>query len=1069
MLRKSTLREIRASLGRYLAIMAIVALGVGFFAGLKVCKESMVQTAQNYLDEFNLFDQQLISTLGYDEDSVDRILAVPGVRDAEGSISHDVIVNNQDGSTAVYKAFLLPSRINTLRLLYGRLPERDDECVLDSGRGSEKMLGTTISLSDNNDEDTLEPFRYREYKVVGIAASPLYINFERGSGELGDGTISGFFCIPEDGFDTDYYTSIYVTLDQDEQIYSDEYQAAIDSAEPKVKKAAKAATAARYDDVVSKAQIKLDKKIKEYEDGVQEYEEEKADVYAELADAKKQIEDGEKELKKNKKKLKENKKKLKANEKKLKKNEKKLKKNLNPVRDQKSKIEEGLKEIDKKEAQIDAAIAQIDQAAAGMKDMDPNDPAAAAAAAAAAAKRKQLVTAKAQLKAKRKELKKAHKQVTSGLKQVDSGLAQIAEGKKQVEDGKKKIAKGEKEIKKGEKKLKKARKEYNEGLEEADREFAEAKADLDEAKRKLDKAQRKINKIKRGKTYVLDRNTNIGYATFESNADIVNSVARIFPLFFFLVAGLVCMTTMTRMIDDQRTQIGVLKALGYSNQAVLGKYLFYSGSAAAIGAVGGFFLGCWLFPAVIWKAYGMMLNFADRPCVFIINWPLFLACIAVALLCSMGATWFSCESDFRVAPAMLIRPKAPKSGKRILLERIGPLWNRIGFLYKVSLRNIFRYKKRFFMMVVGISGCTALLIAAFGINTSVKDFAAFQFDEVALYDAQITFDDHMTAEDQEEFLDYAGERCRETLFLHQQDMDMVVGGKTFTVTLVATDGENFRDFIDLHDRETPIDYPGDGEAVVCRKMQAHYGVEPGDTITLRKGIKEMTVKVSAICDNYLYNYVYINDNTYEEGFGKAPEIKTALIEFTAGESAADAGSSAVDQPVKPSAGEIRQAAAHLAGHDRCTSVFVNADMVNRVENMMSSLNAVILLVIFCAGLLAFIVLYNLTNINITERIREIATIKVLGFYPFETSSYVFRENFFLTGISALVGIPLGNMLLQFVMSEIRVDMVFFEPRLTGLDYLWSVLLTFLFACVVSLVMIPRLSKISMTESLKSIE
>ena len=537
----------------------------------------------------------------------------------------------------------------------------------------------------------------------------------------------------------------------------------------------------------------------------------------------------------------------------------------------------------------------------------------------------------------------------------------------------------------------------------------------------------------------------------------MNSISAIFPLFFFLVAALVCMTTMTRMIDDQRTQIGVLKALGYSNGAVLAKYLFYSGSAAAIGAGGGFFFGSWIFPAVIWKAYGMMLNFADRPCAYIVNRPLFLACMAVALLCSMGATWVSCASDFRVAPAQLIRPKAPAAGKRILLERIGPLWRRIGFLYKVSLRNIFRYKKRFFMMVIGISGCTALLIAGFGINTSVKDFAAFQFNEVALYDASISFDEDMNEAEQQDFREYAEDRVEGMLFLHQQDMDLVFEGKTHTVTLIASSGENFRDFVDLHDRAAKIDYPGDGEAVVCRKMQAHYGVQPGDTITLRKGMKEMTVKVSAICDNYLYNYVYISDRTYEDGFGSAPAVKTAFVNVRSG----GAESS--------SPKEIRQAAAYLTGYERCTGAFVNDDMLNRVGDMMTSLNAVIILVILSAGLLAFIVLYNLTNINITERIREIATIKVLGFYPGETSSYVFRENFFLTGISALVGIPLGTWLLRFVISEIRVDMIFFEARITGLDYLYSVLLTFVFAIVVSLVMYRKLAKISMTESLKSIE
>ncbi|MBQ1489882.1 MAG: FtsX-like permease family protein [Eubacterium sp.] len=1038
MLKRTTLREIRNSLGRYLAILAIVALGVGFFAGLKVTKESMIRTADSYYAEYGLFDEQLISTLGYDDDSVAMLRELPEVGEAEGSISQDVIIRSED-TDRVFKAISLPTDINRLRLMAGRLPEKPDECVLDSDAADKSMIGQTITFSDSNDEDTLDMFRYSEYKVVGIAATPLYINFERGSSELGTGIVSAFFCIPRKGFDTDYYTSIYVSFPEHPQIYSEEYKDLKDRSEPKIEAAAKAATKARYEDVVAEAQEKLDKQIRKYEDGKKELEEEKIKVYGELDDARKQIEDGEKELEKNKKKLAANKKKLQKQEKRLKKQKAKAKKKKAELVAGRAQIREGLAAVEAEEAKLEAS-----------KDMMPEE---------------QYAAAKAQLEAQKKELQGKLKKVNGGLRKVNAGLSKARAGEKQIASGWKQIRDGEKKLKQGEKDLKDAKKQYEEGLAEADREFAKADQKLADARKKLDKAQKKVRRIKQGKTYVLDRNTNIGYGTFDNNAEIVNSISTIFPFFFFLVAALVCMTTMTRMVDDERTQIGVLKALGYSNRAVLGKYLFYAGSASAIGGIAGFFFGCWIFPAVIWKAYGMMLNIADRACTYVVNIPLFWACLAVALLCSMGSTWLSCAADFSAVPAELIRPKAPAAGKRILLERVGPLWRRIGFLYKVSIRNIFRYKKRFFMMVIGISGCTALIIAGFGINTSVKDFAEFQYNEVAKYDIALTFDKNMKPKDQADFLEYAAEyRIAEqnVCFVHQQSTDIVCGGSTVTATLIAADNGNFRDFIDLHSGETDLDYPGSGEAVVCRKMQEHYDVDPGDTITIRKGVKEMKVTVSAICDNYVYNYIYVSPETYRDGFGTDPAVKTAFINVPASESEEAVAEHA-------SADDIRQKAANLSGYDRCVGSSANVDMRENVQDMMTSLNAVILLVIGSAGLLAFIVLYNLTNINITERIREIATIKVLGFYPGETSAYVFRENFFLTGFGALAGIPLGYWLLRFVVSEIKVDMVFFEPRITGYDYLWSVLLTFAFAIVVSLAMYRKLAKISMTESLKSID
>ena len=1032
MLWKSTLREIKGSLGRYLAIMAIVALGVGFFAGLKVTKEDMIKTADEYVRKYSLYDFEMFSSLGFDDESLGIIKEKDCVGTAEGSITKDILVEGKTGDSEVVKFMSLTGNVNRLLVRYGRLPEKPDECVVDADQLSSSLDGESaldkkeLVLSVSNDKDDLDMFRYRKYKVVGAVTSPLFMNFERGSSEIGSGSVESFAVIPEEGFDSEYYTEVYVTLKDRAPAYSDEYDDLTDRAEPEIKKAGKKAVSARYDDIVEEAKEKLEKNKKKYRKAVRKYEKNRKKAYDKLADALSKIRKGEKELKDNRKKIKNGWKELKSGKKTLKKESKRLAKGKKALNRQQKKLNKEKAELAKQKAQLEA-----------MKDYMPEE---------------QYQQAMAEIQAGEKKIRSYQKKLNSGFRKIKAGKRKIVSGRRKLKASRAKLVRGEKELKKGEKKLKDARKKYNKGKAKADEKFADAASDLADAKKKLDKGERKIKKIKKGKSYVYGREINIGYSTFESNAGIVDSIAKIFPLFFFLVAALVCMTTMTRMIDEQRAQIGVLKALGYGNQAVLCKYMFYSGSAAIIGAVAGFFIGCKVFPSVIWHAYGMMLNFADRPVAYIVNVPLLIGCLAVSLVCSAGATWASCSQDFTQAPAQLIRPKAPKAGKRILLEYITPVWKRIGFLHKVSLRNIFRYKKRLFMMVAGISGCTALLIAAFGIDTTVKNVARFQYDEISLYDYQMTFEKNMTQGKQEDVREYMGDKARGILFTHAGGADVTTGKYTTTVNLIACDGEGFKDFVDLHDGEKRIEFPGDGEIVIPRKFRDHYGVKVGNTIAVKEGSRKGEFTVSGICDNYVYNYVYVSTDTYEDVFGKKMTVKSAFVKDTGKD----------DE-------ELRENAAYAARYEDTGTVIVNADLVDRVDDMMVSLDAVILAVILSAALLAFIVLYNLTNINITERIREIATIKVLGFYAGETSSYIFRENFFLTGLSAIVGIPLGKILLDFVVDNIRIDLIFFVPRVTMMDYLKSVAMTFAFAVIVAGVMYTKLDRVSMTESLKSAE
>ncbi|MDO4292797.1 MAG: ABC transporter permease, partial [Eubacteriales bacterium] len=591
------------------------------------------------------------------------------------------------------------------------------------------------------------------------------------------------------------------------------------------------------------------------------------------------------------------------------------------------------------------------------------------------------------------------------------------------------------------------RREYEDGQRTLARETAEAQE-------KIDDAREELGKLEKPEIYVLGRDTNVGYASYENDSSIVAGIARVFPFFFFLVAALVCMTTMNRMVEEQRTQIGVLKALGYSEASIMGKYLFYAGSAAVAGAVVGFLTGSVLFPSVIWTAYKIMYRMGD----YMVLWsvPLAVQSLAVALLCSMGTTCLTCRYELKSAAAELIRPRAPKSGKRIWLEHLPFLWNRLSFLTKVSIRNVFRYRQRFFMMVMGIGGCTALLLTGFGVKDTIADVGALQFGEIQLYDMSATLKNAYEPGDAREDAELSRtleQDVQDWLAVSEKSVDITGTEGVRTASLVIPrDVRAAPDYVGLHTEEgEPVAWPGVGEAVLNDNLAKRCGIKTGDTIRLSVGDgEELEVRVTALCRNFISNYVYISPETWEEGIGTAPEYRSLYLHTAKGI-------------------RDRALAEKLLACDAVSTVSVNADMLNQVENMMGSLDSVVLLIILCAGALAFIVIYNLTNINITERIREIATIKVLGFYPRETSAYVFRENVLLTAIGAAAGLLGGIWLLHFVMARIDIDMISFQVRILPISYIRSVLLTFAFMLVVDVMMYVKLGKINMAESLKSVE
>ena len=1092
---KLTKREIRSSLGRYLAIFAIIALGAGLFVGLRLSRPDFLETYNNYTNKTNFYDFRLVSTLGLTDDDLAEVKKLDGVKLAEGAVGADFLFNTADEDNLIMMAQSIPENVNQIKLKAGRMPEKANECLADPDMYSKDDIGSTIKLSKDNSEQTFDTFAYDEYTIVGLAYSVLYINMERGSSTLGNGSVKGYIYIPMDGFSTDYYTDIYVCVDSEGYVYSDEYEQSTRKYVDGLEKFMSERAVIRRDAIIDDAMSQLDDAKKQYEDGKTQYDAAKAEYDAGYAEYVQKKSDTEAQLEQARKEIE---------------NAERMMGDSSVIDQKQAELDAAKAELDKGQAEYERGLKQFNakaKLAYGAVDEQiayyenriidkQND--IAAQNAEIESLNAQLAEAQANgdsLKARLIEWKiktandrisrdnadierynerlEVHRQKRAEVdaelepyrKQLEDAKAQLDAGYAQIESGQAELDAAREMISSGGAQLEAAKKQYEQGKAEAERGFAEAekelasgKAQLDAAKAELDKgaaeldsAEKQIKNINHADTYVLDRDTNAGYVCFESDTNVVQSVASVFPVFFFLVAALVCLTTMTRMIADQRTQIGIMKALGYSSGAIMGKYMFYSGSATVLGSIFGIAAGSFAFPAIVWFGYGLIYNLSGL--TFTMNWPLAAGITAANLLVTLLVTWYCCAKELKCAPADLIRPKAPEAGKRILLERIPVVWNDMSFMQKVSARNIMRYKKRIFMMLLGIGGCTALVLTALGLNDTIQNVVMRQYDDIILYDYEITMAYDMNEEEQEIFFSDAGDDIKDAVFLYRGLAEVSGGDAIKNATLTVTDGKKLCKYIDLSYDGEPIDYPGRGEAAINYNLARQLGgIEVGDEIKLTTSEKkELTVTVSALFDNYVDSFVFISPETCEEQLGEVPEYKSALANA-------------------PDGADINRCAEALTHDvDGVRGVTLSVDTKARMSSMMDGLLVVVAAIILCAGLLAFIVLYNLTNINISERIREIATLKVLGFYPNEAAHYVFRENLILTGAGAVFGLGLGVALHAFVMNAIKVDMMYFKPHISFLSFAVSIAITFVFAMIVNAIMRRRIDNIDMAGALKSIE
>ena len=709
-------------------------------------------------------------------------------------------------------------------------------------------------------------------------------------------------------------------------------------------------------------------------------------------------------------------------------------------------LDKGKKELETKKAELSAAKEEI---AANQATLDDGQSQLDSARAQLSSGRQQLEEKQAQLNAGQAEIQANTEKLTSSQAELDANEQKLLDGEKEIRENEQKLKDAKKDLEDAKKKLSDGKKEYQDGKKEADDKIAEAQ-------QKIEDAQKEVDDIETPEWIVTDRNDLPEYSDFGDNAERLKNIGKVFPMIFFLVAALISLTTMTRMVEEQRTQIGTMKALGYGKASIASKYLSYAFLATVGGSIAGVLFGEKVLPFIIIQAYGIMYwNIGDH---MQLDYELQYALIAsgAAVICTMGATLFSCAKTLAETPASLMRPPAPKEGKRILIERSSFIWKHLSFSWKSSMRNLFRYKKRLFMTIFGIAGSMGLMLVGFGLYDSIMDIAILQYDQIQHYDAMVINDEDATDSQEKDLLKFLDGNSEIDHYTRVQLTKMTAPKEKGSVSIyvyVPENTENFKEDVTLRDRKSHEQYElTDDGAVICEKTASLIGVKTGDEITLEKDNRKYKVKITAVTENYMGHYVYMTPPCYEKTFGEKPEYSSTV--YTMKEDAES---------------DLETLGNAILKYPAALSISYTSSTAGQVERMLGSLGAVIWVLIISAGMLAFVVLYNLNNINITERQRELATLKVLGFYDGEVSQYVFRENVLLSFIGILAGAVFGIFLHRYVITTVEVDAVMFGRNIKPISFVYSGLITFGFSMFVNMVMHFKLKKIDMVESLKSVE
>ncbi|MEY8311059.1 FtsX-like permease family protein [Oscillospiraceae bacterium 42-9] len=1108
---KSILRAIRHSLSRFVAIFSIVALGAGFLAGVLASPLDMRISADRYCRDTDMFHIKVVSTLGLTAADMEALRDLPQTSRVMPAYDTDLVLVSSQGDSYTTRLHSLPEEgwdaLNTPVLQEGHLPQAPGECAVVLTRSffeDNGWVGRTLTVEE--DQEGLP----REFTVVGTVKSSLYLSLEQEHSTAGTGTLGLMaYTVPET-FDQDYYTAAYLTVAgaEDLNAFYSEYENLTAQAEEALEPLGGERSRLRYEELVDEANAQLADAKQELEDGRGELADGRTKLETETASARQQIAQGRSQIQSY---------------------QAQLDSGRGEINSARQTLQKGYAELDAGDIQLAQAKAQLDETQAnldgidqgkaalnqlaaqlGLPGGDGSDGAAlallsqlelAAPEAAAqfaglkaglqalAAQGTDSAAARTALEAGRAEYEKNLAKAQEARAQLDAGLAQLnaqaaelesqqnnlnaqkaqldrsqAQLDQSVREAQEKFAQAEADLAQGQKdydegaaELAQARKDLEEGWEDYREGKAEADQELAEAREELEDAEREIGEIEEGEWLVFTREDNASFSSYASNADKIAAIASVFPVFFFLVAALVALTTMTRMVEEERQQIGTLKALGYTAGQIAGKYLFYAAAASLLGSVAGVAAGMWLFPTVIINAYNIMY---DLPVVYTpFSWPLAGFSTVTATLCTLAATLNACWAALREVPARLMLPRASKAGKRVLLEYITPLWKRLRFTQKVTIRNLFRYKKRFFMTVTGIAGCTALLVTGFGIRDSISDIVALQYNELCQYQLIVGLSDEAALEDpQLQAILEDPARIEDALPVTQESGQVVPAGngpKDDITIFVPQEVERLPEFFQFRHRtdSEPVEY-GPGAVIVTEKLAERQGLRVGDRITVKNQDEdEASFAITDICENYVHHYLYISPAAYREAYGQDPAVNSLLCRL----------------PEEGPAGGEDELSTQLLQCEDVAMTTSTVELSASFQNSIQSINYIVVVLIVSAGALAFVVVYNLTNINVTEREKELATIKVLGFYDGEVAAYVYRETAALTAIGAGAGLLLGVALHQFVIRTAEIDMVMFGRSIYAPSYLWAALLTVAFSVLVNLVMYRKLTGIRMVESMKAPE
>ena len=965
---------------------------------------------------------------------------------------------------------IIPSDINKIDIVEGRLPESENECVVEEKfiEGTGKNIGDVIELNIEENEEGESVLKNNEMTIVGTIKSPLYISNERGSSKLGAGKINYYIYVPKNAINSEIYTELYLTINSEKlSSFSSKYDDEIEILKDNIEKIADERKEARYNELKDEANAEVDKAQKELDDKKAEVEKQLNDAQVELDNAKKELEDGKNKISESEEQIRINQ--QKANnefasaEKQIADANAQIESKENELENAKAQLsskeaeaETGIASIEQGINQIDESIATLEEQKEQLEQMGQDTTQIQNAINEANNKKSELNNQKTSIE---QQLNDARAQIELGNQQIDNAKEQIASQENTLKSEKNKanreIANAKNEIEKAKQELIDGENEIKEGESQLETKKQEAQQELDDAQNKIDDAKDKVNDIKKPDWYILDRDSNTGYISYSQDTERIANIGKVFPVVFFVVAALISLTSMTRMVEEQRTQIGTLKALGYNKLQIASKYILYALSATVIGSILGMFVGFYTIPVVIFNMYRMMYDVPEFIQEF--NSVYAIGGLVIALLCTVGATIYSCTRELRSTPSVLMRPKAPKVGKKVLLERINFIWSRLKFTQKVTVRNIFRYKKRFLMTIIGIAGCTALIVAGFGLRGSVGRLIPLQYGEIFKYDLSISFNDDTSREDiDESFKNIENlEEIEKAIKINLQYIDILDKNNKNDIQLIIPENVNeFNNYVMLQNEKTKDNYILNDEGVIItQKLSELLDINIGDTIKIENSNDVVAdVKVVGITRNYLMHYMYMSPEFYNKIYGENVKYNTIYT---------------IDKSLSREQEDIL--GKKILENSNVSNISFISVTKGLFDDVMKNMIFVVFILIISAGLLAFVVLYNLSNVNISERIRELATIKVLGFYNKEVYKYVGRETTILTIIGIVVGLVAGYFLNSFIIKTCELDILMFDPTIEFTSYLYSVLLTVIFTIIVNITTYFALKKINMVESLKSIE